>query len=137
MAMSENGLAVLRRHEGFRDRVYIDTVGKRTVGYGWNIDDTPMYREAANIQMKLKLEEIEAALLRLYDWYPNLSQARRDVVLNMSYNLGVDGFDKFQNTIYLLANSKFLEASQEMLKSKWAKQVGNRAITLSEAIKNG
>ncbi len=137
MTMSADGLAVLRRHEGFRDRVYIDTVGRPTIGYGWNLDSDPIYREVADLQMVMKLADLEAKLLSSYDWYPNLSQARKDVVLNMCYNLGFEGFSKFHNTIWLIANSRFEEASIEMMKSKWAGQIGNRSITLSQALKDG
>ena len=135
--MSDDGLAVLRRHEGFKDRPYRDTVGVLTIGYGWNLESDPMAREAAEIQMRMKLESLEALLLSKFDWYPNLSQTRKDVILNMCYNLGLDGFSNFRNTIWLLQNSRFAEAGEEMLKSKWAKQVGNRAIFLSDKMKAG
>lgn len=135
--MSEDGLAVLRRHEGFKGTPYRDTVGVLTVGYGWNLESDPMYREAAEAQMICKLRDLEARLMSDYDWYPNLTQARKDVVLNMCYNLGVEGFAKFRNTIYLIQNSKFEEASLEMLKSKWAQQVGNRSVTLSNNLRSG
>ena len=137
MSMSDDGLAVLRRHEGFKDRPYRDTVGVLTIGYGWNLESDPMAREAAEIQMRMKLESLEALLLSKFDWYPNLSQTRKDVILNMCYNLGLDGFSNFRNTIWLLQNSRFAEAGEEMLKSKWAKQVGNRAIFLSDKMKAG
>jgi lysozyme len=90
--ISEECMAELRRHEGFKDRPYHDSVGVLTIGYGWNLESDPMYREAADVQMKCKLEALESRLMSDYDWYPNLSQARKDVVLNMCYNLGIDGF---------------------------------------------
>jgi lysozyme len=130
--ISETGLAELRRHEGFEARPYRDSVGVLTVGYGWNLESDPMYREAAEVQLKCKLIELEQRLLSLYDWYPNLSQCRKDVVLNMCYNLGLEGFGKFRQTIYYIARSRFEEAAAEMLRSKWAEQVGNRSRTLSE-----
>jgi lysozyme len=130
--ISETGLAELRRHEGFEARPYRDSVGVLTVGYGWNLESDPMYREAAEVQLKCKLLELEQRLLSLYDWYPNLSQCRKDVVLNMCYNLGLEGFGKFRQTIYYIARSRFEEAAAEMLRSKWAEQVGNRSRTLSE-----
>jgi lysozyme len=135
--MSDKGLAELRRHEGFEARPYRDSVGVLTVGYGWNLESDPMCREAAEVQMKCKLADIEQLLMSRYDWYPNLSQARKDVVLNMCYNLGIDGFGKFRNTIWLIQNSRFQEASREMLNSKWAEQVGGRARTLADNMDKG
>jgi lysozyme len=135
--ISPECLAELRRHEGFEGRVYLDTVGKHTIGYGWNLDSDPIYREVAELQMRLKLEDIENELECDYDWYPQLSQARKDVVLNMCYNMGIDGFSKFRNTIHHIAGSDFERAAVEMLKSKWASQVGNRAKYLAEKMRVG
>jgi lysozyme len=135
--ISDECLAELRRHEGFKDRPYRDTVGVLTIGYGWNLESDPIYREVAELQMKLKLQDLEQELIKRFVWYPNLTQPRKDVVLNMCYNLGIDGFAKFRNTIYLIANSRHEEAAVEMLKSKWAQQVGNRAKFLSDKMRLG
>lgn len=135
--ISNECMAELRRHEGFKDRPYRDTVGVLTIGYGWNLESDPIYREVADLQMKMKLEVLEARLTSDYDWFPNLSQARKDVVLNMCYNLGTAGFAEFRNTIGLIQRSKFDEAATEMLKSKWATQVGNRSKYLADKMRKG
>ncbi len=127
----------VKLHEGFRDRPYLDTVGKRTVGYGWNIDDTPMEREAAEVQLTKKLERCEREVSTKIDFYPNLTQARKDVLIEMCFNLGLEGLLGFKNTLRLMGESRHEEAAVQMLKSKWAEQVGRRAKTLAEKYSRG
>lgn len=124
-------------HEGFRDRPYRDTVGKLTIGYGWNIDDTPMEREAAEVQLTKKLEKCEAECTKAIDFFTNLTQARREVLVEMCFNLGLQGLLGFKNTLRLMESSKHEAAAEQMLLSKWATQVGKRAKDLSEKYRRG
>lgn len=134
--ISSNGIADLKRHEGFKAKLYIDTTGHRTVGYGFNVDAT-ISEGLADAILRYQTQEKEDELTQRFDWYPNLSVARKDVIVNICFNLGVDGFAKFVNTIYLIAHGRHEEAAVEMLKSTWAKQVGGRANYLSDKFKRG
>lgn len=127
----------LKLHEGYRNRVYKDTVGKQTIGYGWNIDDTPIYREVAELQLRMKLAECEKELEKALDFWPNLSQARKEVLLDMCFNLGLAGLLGFKNTLRLIGESRHAEAASQMLKSKWATQVGDRAKWLAAKFERG
>lgn len=127
----------IKLHEGYRDRVYVDTVGKRTIGYGWNIDDTPIYREVAELQLRMKLAECEKELEKALDFWPNLTQARKEVLLDMCFNLGLAGLLGFKNTLRLMGDSRHEEAASQMLKSKWAEQVGGRAKWLAVKFAKG
>ena len=64
-----------------------------------------------------------------------MPQEIKDVVMEMCYQLGVGGFSKFKKTIAFLQNKQFIDASQEMLDSLWAKQTPNRAKELSNRVK--
>ena len=57
-------------------------------------------------------------------------------MVEMCYQLGVSGFSKFKKTIDHLENKRYGKASAEMLDSKWARQTPNRALELSNIIKN-
>ena len=57
--------------------------------------------------------------------------------MNLSYQLGVSGFNKFKKTIFLLAHKDYKGASTEMLDSKWARvDTPARAKELSDRMKN-
>jgi len=53
------------------------------------------------------------------------------VLTEMAFNLGKKGLSEFKNFLGLINSKKYPEASKEMLKSAWGKQVGKRAQTLA------
>ena len=55
----------------------------------------------------------------------------------MAYNMGVTGLLKFKNTLKNIENEKYIEASNQMLDSKWAKQVKGRAQELAAQMAGG
>ncbi|AJQ94264.1 glycoside hydrolase family protein [Gynuella sunshinyii] len=69
--------------------------------------------------------------------YLVLDQCRRRVLINMAFNLGVNGLLKFKNMLAALANRDFSRAAVEMLDSKWARQVGKRAEELAREMETG
>jgi hypothetical protein len=64
-----------------------------------------------------------------FDKHPEIVQK---VIADMAYNLGADGLKGFEETVELINQGKYLEASGEMLDSEWAREVGDRAIRLSK-----
>jgi lysozyme len=44
---------------------------------------------------------------------------------------------KFENTLALIRSGSYAQAAAEMVKSKWAKQVGKRADRLANMMKTG
>lgn len=85
----------------------------------------------------LKKEEELLAMEEHRKWYTSLNSARRAVILEMIYQLGMAGFLKFERTIAWLRTADWLEASEEMLDSRWAQQTPNRARTLSQIMRDG
>jgi lysozyme len=123
-------VAQLNRHEGFRSKPYQCTSGVWTWGYGF----TETTEDEADMVLRLKVLELRHAL---YDRICHLTPARQDVVLNMSYNLGLAGLGKFSRMWSAIRDGNYDLAATEMLNSKWARQVGNRAIELAEQMRRG
>jgi len=71
------------------------------------------------------------------DVYNGLDEVRQSVLLNMCFNLGMKGLLQFKNTLNFVAAGDWERAANGMLVSKWAKQVGLRAIELSELMRKG
>jgi len=122
--------------EGFRGTPYLDTVGKTTIGYGRNLDDNPLTKEEAEYLLNNDLEKTlkEAVTLR---YYPELNPKRRAVIINMIFNLGFTRFNKFKKMNAAISARDYDLAAKEMLDSKWARQVGERAIRLSKQMSRG
>jgi len=126
---------LLIKHEGLGLKPYNDSVGIQTIGVGHNLERGISYNAAMFI-----LDEDLANVRRDvhdFDWFHYLDPVRQDVILNMVFNLGISRFKLFTNTIKLIESGLYEEAAKEMLDSKWAAQVGKRAIELSEMMKTG
>lgn len=130
-------LAQLKAHEGLRLKPYRDTVGKLTIGIGRNLDDVGLREEEAVCLFFGDLRDVEEALDKRLPWWRELDGPRRAVLLDMGFNLGVDGLLAFQTTLAHAKARRFAEAASQMLRSKWAGQVGRRALTLSRMMRTG
>jgi len=132
----------LKRHEGFREKPYYDTVGKLTIGYGWNLDDDGITKEEAEQHLIKEIAETVADLqAKLPDLYASLNEYRKAVLINMAYNMGIGnkkkGLLSFQNTLAMMRVGNYEGAAKGMLSSQWANQVGNRAKELAKIMKQG
>ena len=132
----EKMLRQLELHEGFRSFPYRDTVGKLTIGIGRNLDDVGITMSEAFFMLE---HDIRKAIkyLENFAWYLALDEVRQRVIVDMVFNLGANGFSKFKRTIQALKDQDYDKASEQMLKSLWARQVGTRAVRLAEMMRTG
>lgn len=113
---------LLKDEEGFESKPYLDTVGVPTFGYGF----TYITKEEANLIIYERVRDIQFNLIRTYYWYRHLTQARKNVIISMVYQLGAVGFDKFKNAIEAIENEDWGKAGAEMKDSKAYTQTPNR-----------
>ena len=128
-------ISKIKKHEGFRSTVYECTEGYETIGYGFAINDLKLDEDIAELILVRKLADLVARIKQTFPWTKDAPEEIQDVVVDMCYQLGVNGFSKFKKTIYLLETEQYEEASTEMLDSLWAKQTPNRAKELSEEVR--
>lgn len=128
---------LLIRHEGIRNKPYRDTMGKLTIGVGRNLDDVGISPLEINFLLENDILKAQSQAAAAFHWFNYLTGARRDVIISMIFNLGVNRFKDFKKMIAALEKGQYATASEEMLKSKWASQVGDRAVELSEMMKLG
>ena len=130
----------LKRDEGWSPYAYTDSEGYITVGYGFMIDKRKNGRipkEIADYWLDFEISTVRKELLLLLDWFKHLDEVRQDVLVNMAYNMGTANLLKFKKTLSFVKVGLYMEASIEMLNSKWATQVKDRAIRLSKQMKIG
>lgn len=131
-----DAIGLIQRHEGVRLRVYTDTRGKRTIGYGRNLDDVGISHEEA--LMLLQNDYITALNHALsYSWYKNLTEARQAVIVDMVFNLGRAKFGKFERMIAAIEAGDFASAALEMLHSTWATEVPDRVAQNASIMTSG
>jgi lysozyme len=128
----------LVRHEGLRLKPYRCTAGKLTIGIGRNLDDCGISQSEAYVMLINDIMNCEKQLqAKIPDIYNGLDEVRKSVLLNMCFNLGISGLLGFKNTLAFVKAGDWERAANNMLVSKWAKQVGRRAIELSELMRKG
>lgn len=127
----------IARHEGLRLKPYRDSVGKLTIGYGRNLDDVGLKIHEAAYLLAGDIQEATADLLNRYPWFERLDPVRQAVLINMRFNLGATRLAKFARTLGCIERGQYGEASDHMLDSLWAQQVGQRAVELSAQMRTG
>lgn len=114
----------LVEHEGIRKFAYTDTVGKITVGIGRNIDkdgeglsvDECFYLMRNDIDRRYRV-------LMQYDWFKMQNDARQGALIELAFNLGINGLLEFKDVIAALNPLNPGAAYKALNDSKWATEV--------------
>ena len=118
--------------EGLRTEPYIDTVGKMTIGVGRNLDDNGISQAEAMFMLTNDIEMVETELDARLDWWRGLPDDAQRALCNMTFNIGWPRLSKFEKMLAALKDRDFEEAAAQALASKWATQVGQRAIRIAQ-----
>lgn len=127
----------VKKHEGLRLRMYKDTKGIATVGYGFNLEANDIPKEMAEGLFDLKYKEHRVELFSKRPWIINLDPVRQGVLYDMAYNMGVPKLLTFVNTLLAIKEGRYVDAAENMRQSLWYKQVGERAKTLVKQMETG
>lgn len=133
----------IKRHEGSgpveggRYMPYKDTVDLTTIGYGRCLDRVGISASEADVLLHNDLIDAIQAVSKAIPVYDSLSDARQEVLANMCFNLGIRGLLQFTNMLAAIDRGEFIEASKHLLSSKYAGQVGKRAMDLAQMLRDG
>ena len=128
---------ILKRHEGLRLHPYEDSVGVSTIGYGRNLEDVGISKDEAALLLANDIARAQKEAEVNIPHFECLDIVRQDVLINMIFNLGIKGFMRFRRLRLAIDCQDWSWACHEMLDSKWARQVGSRAIELAEMMRYG
>lgn len=118
-------------------------IGKLTIGIGHNISDVGITDEQAMILLTDDLDMVRCELDQTLPWWRRMDEVRRAVIISLGFNLGVlTPLNKakllsFKTTLGLIEDGKYAEAADRLLTLPWAKQVGQRAIELTDMLRTG
>jgi lysozyme len=126
----------LMRDEGVKLTVYKDSLGIETIGVGRNLRDKGITHDEAQFLLENDLDECIADCLT-FPWFADLDPVRQRVIVNMRFNLGPSKLRAFKNTLGYVQRGEYLLAAEGMLASRWARQVGARAIRLAKMMETG
>lgn len=150
-------LTDLERDEGYRAAPYLDTAipPRWTVGHGRNLEASPI----TGAEWKAMLDAKEIALsispngaarllgngitaaqtqcAQAFGWWPQLDEVRREVLVNLTFNMGMQRLVGFRNMLAAVKAGDYGIAAEELLDSAYAKQVGGRAVRLANQLRTG
>lgn len=129
--------AQLTVDEDKRNTLYFDSENIPTIGIGHNLRDRPISERAIRVIFEDDTKQAVADARRLFPNFDRLTEARKAVVCNMSFNLGYHRLAGFHKMVQAVCDERFDDAADEMLDSKWANQVGDRAKRLAEVMRHG
>ena len=128
---------LLVSHEKYVQYPYVDTTGNITVGIGRNLSDRGISTTEAFYLLDDDILYFTAKLNHYLHCFSCLDENRQIALIDLCFNVGVQGFLNFKEMISAIEKDDYELASQEILNSKWRTQVGDRATTLANIIRTG
>ena len=129
----------IKKEESFMSKPYLCTAGKTTIGYGTNLDAGISERTAERL-LKEKVRQDIAWLCNkssnLTFNFRKLPYPVREVLVDMTYNIGRTGLKRFKKMNKAIAEGDYYTASKELLNSRYAKQVPARSKRNAKLLKN-
>ena len=133
--------------EGYKYEIYLDHLGYPTLGVGHLITqkDEEYGQEVGTVVDEERIKEclqndidiVCRELDKNMPWWRGLNDNRRRVMANMCFNLGYPRLSGFKNFLSAMQDEDWEKAAEEMMDSKWATQVGDRAKRLRNRVLQG
>jgi len=143
--MKREGIAVrIKVHEGFRDTVYLDHLGNRTIGYGHLVTKDEKWEDGVQYS-KEELEELfmedfreAVALMELFcrEHELDVPESVKGILIEMMFQLGPVRVSKFKKMIAALKEKHYEKAADEMIDSRWHQQTPERCEGLAKVMRN-
>jgi lysozyme len=115
---------------------YNDVYGNLTIGIGRNLTEVGITEDEAYYLCNNDIDSHYKDLQKRLPYFNSLPENVQYVLTDMCFNLGIGNLLTFHKTLNLIKAGEYKLAADEMLKSLWSKQVGQRAINLSNMLKS-
>ena len=123
--------------EGMKLKPYRCSANKLTIGVGRNIQEVGITEEEAMVLLENDIARVTGQCMAEFDWFSDLSEVRKEAVINLVFNMGITTFKKFKKTIGYIEQGLFELAGTELLDSNYARQVGNRSLRVANMLADG
>jgi len=141
----------LKLHEGYKLKPYTCPAGFRTIGVGHNYDANPLPEAIAQhldacgsitgeMADQLLGQDIAAARRnceKLYPRFKEFSEVRQSALIDMMFNMGYRTMRSFKTTNLLINSNNWRGAADNLVKTKWYRQVKGRAKTVCAMLREG
>ena len=109
--MIDSGIALTQDNEGYREGIYLDSLGYPTTGYGFCLDSSFVYSSVKEWHQRKFFEMYNQAEANYEKYNFGLDPVRRAAVVDLLYNLGPNRFSKFVNFISALRMPPYVIAA--------------------------
>jgi len=133
----ERARELVKKHEGLRLKPYQDSLGILTIGYGRNLEDRGITRQEAEHLLDNDLTVVVEELRGALSFFGALDETRQVVLVDMAFNLGIVRLMGFKLMLAAVREARWNDAAAHLLDSKYAQQVGARAVELAEMMRSG
>ena len=125
--MYDNIKKMLIKNEGLVCQPYHCSAGKLTIGVGRNLESNGISEDEAMYLLENDIKRVTANLDKMWAVWRTFPEKAQLVCIDMTFQMGITGFMNFRQTRALMEMGCWLEASEEVLRSKYAIQTPNRA----------
>ena len=94
----------IRLHEGVEKKVYLDTEGIETIGVGRNLRDRGLSEDEIDLLLDNDIAICEEELINNFEWYAELDEVRKRVLIDMAFNLGMPKLKQFAKMLDAIEN---------------------------------
>jgi lysozyme len=133
--------AMLERDEGRVKHVYFDSLGYATIGVGHLVDKRlggGLPDAIIDALLKYDIAEKTAQLVAQFPWAAKLDDARRAVLVSMTFQLGIGGLLGFRNSMQAMQEGNWSGAATRFLQSRVAReQAPQRWQRFAQQIRSG
>ena len=128
---------LLTLHESYRQFPYVDTTGHVTIGIGRNLSTRGVSTSEALSLLDDDIFYFTSKLSNILPYFNDLDYSRQIVLVDMCFNLGVNGLLEFSQMLSAIEMKDWNKAADEILNSKAAHQDVNRYEQLAYIMKTG
>lgn len=122
--------------EGLELKLYFCKSNKPTIGVGRNCMDNGITEEEAMYLLNNDISTVIKKLDKHWIAWRKLPITAQYVCIDLVFNMGVNSFMSFRRTRCYMELGEWEKAGDELLNSKYAEQVGRRALFNSEQLKS-
>jgi lysozyme len=127
----------IERHEGRRNKSYKDSKGILTAGIGRNLEHVSFTDEEINLMFRNDLARARMGAETFFV-YQQLNRVRREILIEMVFQMGVAGVNKFKRFLKAAQAKDWEGARNEMLDSKWHREDSPaRALEMADIFERG
>lgn len=127
----------ITRHESLHLMPYKDSLGLLTIGVGRCIDKRGITEAEAFYLLDNDIELCRQQIDKQLPWAKSLSPNRYGVLVEMCFQLGIQGLLGFKRTLIALQAGNYDTVINGMLASKWHQQTPARAEELAQIMLRG